>query len=97
MSEQYEQWGAQSKLAPTAYQPGVSEPYVSPSGPPPPSGYGPTKENMDPYEGDRFKPRKRVNDPLVLLLFIAQVNGEVHYSCGGQNAHGPGRILREYS
>ncbi|EIM79183.1 DUF580-domain-containing protein [Stereum hirsutum FP-91666 SS1] len=77
MSEQHEQWGAHSKLAPTAYQPGVSEPYVPPSGPPPPSGYGPTKETMDPYEGDRFKPRKTVNDPLVLLLFIAQFAGFV--------------------
>lgn len=89
MSEQHEQWGAHSKLAPTAYQPGVSEPYVPPSGPPPHSGYGPPKGTMDPYEGDRFKPRKRVNDPLVLLLFIAQVNDEVHYSNGGQKYSRP--------
>lgn len=83
MSVQHEQWGAQSKLAPTAYRPGVSEPYASPNGPPPPTGYGPTKETMDPYEGDRFRPRKRVNDPLVLLLFVAQVNVEARHTSGG--------------
>ncbi len=27
----------------------------------------------DPYEGDRFKPKKRVNDPIFLVLFILQV------------------------
>lgn len=87
MSEPHDQWGAQSKLAPTAYQPGVSEPYAAPSGPPPRNSYGPDKGAMDPYEGDRFKPKKRVNDPFVLLLFVAQVSVGVSVAPLNMGAH----------
>jgi hypothetical protein len=34
-------------------------------------GQGDTK---DPYEGGRFKPKKKVNDPIFLVFFILQVN-----------------------
>lgn len=28
----------------------------------------------NPYEGDRFKPKRRINDPIFLVLFILQVS-----------------------
>jgi hypothetical protein len=28
----------------------------------------------DPFAGDRFKPKKKVNDPIFLILFILQVH-----------------------
>lgn len=31
-------------------------------------------DSKDPYAGDRFKPKKKVNDPIVLILFILQVH-----------------------
>ncbi len=30
-------------------------------------------DQKDPYAGERFKPKKRINDPIFLILFIAQV------------------------
>ena len=30
-------------------------------------------DTKSPYEGERFKPKKRINDPIFLILFIAQV------------------------
>jgi len=27
----------------------------------------------NPYEGDRFKPKKKINDPIFLIFFILQV------------------------
>lgn len=75
MDDQQDQWGARSKLGPTAYQPGYSEPYAPPTGAPPSQagGYG-FSDSKNPYEGGRFKPKTRLNDPLVLVLFIAQVS-----------------------
>ncbi|KAF8625430.1 hypothetical protein AX15_005390 [Amanita polypyramis BW_CC] len=35
----------------------------------------PTYNSKSPYEGDRFRPRKRVNDPILLVLFILQLLG----------------------
>lgn len=63
------------------YNPGMSQPYA-PSGPPAPyGGEGGFGSGLDksPYDGDRFKPKKRFNDPIFLILFIAQVSG-VHSS-----------------
>ncbi|KAL5506999.1 PNS1 [Sanghuangporus vaninii] len=58
------------------YTPGVSQPYA-PGGPPPPEagGYGYNADVKNPYEGERFKPKKRVKDPVFLVLFIAQLVG----------------------
>ncbi|RPD78068.1 DUF580-domain-containing protein [Lentinus tigrinus ALCF2SS1-7] len=36
-------------------------------------GYG--GDQKSPYEGERFKPKKRINDPIFLILFIAQLAG----------------------
>ena len=69
------------------YNPGGSQPYAPPSGAPP-SGYGgpPPPNNgyggeKDPYEGDRFKPKKSFKDPIFLVLFIAQVRITLHPEC----------------
>lgn len=59
------------------YNPGMSQPYA-PSGPPAPyGGEGGFGSGLDksPYDGDRFKLKKRFNDPIFLILFIAQVSG----------------------
>ncbi|KAI0779551.1 plasma-membrane choline transporter-domain-containing protein [Fomes fomentarius] len=32
-------------------------------------------DQKDPYAGERFKPKKRINDPIFLILFIAQLVG----------------------
>ena len=56
------------------YNPGPSGPYASSQGPPTgdfSGGFGGDVKN--PYEGERFKPKKRIKDPIFLLLFIAQV------------------------
>ena len=54
------------------YNPGQSQPYA-PSQPPynAQGGYG--NDYKAPYEGQRFKPKKRLNDPFFLIFFIAQV------------------------
>lgn len=53
------------------YNPGGSEPYAQQYQPPPQSGnYGYSEKNVE-YE--RFKPKKRINDPIFLVLFLAQV------------------------
>ena len=73
---------------PPTYNPGGSQPYAQPYAPPyppPNNGYG--GDYKDPYEGDRFKPKKRINDPIFLVLFIAQV-GFVHESCEAGRACG---------
>lgn len=41
---------------------------------PPQQQYGNGGEK-NPYEGDRFKPKKKINDPILLILFILQVRG----------------------
>ena len=50
--------------------PNYAPQYAPPPGPPT-DGYG--GDQKSPYEGDRFRPRKRVNDPLFLIFFVAQV------------------------
>ncbi|KAI0332325.1 DUF580-domain-containing protein [Cubamyces sp. BRFM 1775] len=73
--------------SPHQYQPvyGAPEPGPAPVyapttyAPPPPQppygggGYG--GDTKSPYEGERFKPKKRINDPIFLILFIAQLVG----------------------
>lgn len=34
----------------------------------------PAEDFKDPYAGDRFKPKKTLNDPIFLVLFILQVH-----------------------
>ena len=50
----------------------------------PQGGYGYGGDQKDPYAGERFKPKKRINDPIFLALFIAQVS---RCSCSGCVAH----------
>jgi hypothetical protein len=54
-----------SKVQPP--NPGPTPPYVPENNS---FGQGDTK---DPYEGGRFKPKKKVNDPIFLVFFILQV------------------------
>ncbi|CCM05448.1 uncharacterized protein FIBRA_07667 [Fibroporia radiculosa] len=61
------------------YQPGptpnYAEPYA-PSGAPPDTDFGNGfSDPKSPYEGDRFKPRKRINDPFFLIVFMLQLAG----------------------
>ena len=66
------QWGGQSSYQPV-YEPGPPSNYPGPSGPPPAqSDYA--ADIKDPYAGGRFAPKKRINDPIFLALFIAQVS-----------------------
>ncbi|KAH9935626.1 plasma-membrane choline transporter-domain-containing protein [Fomitopsis serialis] len=51
--------------------PNYAPQYAPPAGPPP-NGYG---DQKSPYEGDRFRPRKRINDPLFLIFFLLQFAG----------------------
>ncbi|EIN11911.1 DUF580-domain-containing protein [Punctularia strigosozonata HHB-11173 SS5] len=71
-----EQWGGQPNQG---YQPMVhpgpeSQPYAPQYAPPqgPPQGYGAgwTADQKNPYENERFKPKKRVNDVFFLILYI---------------------------
>lgn len=34
----------------------------------------PTYHSKSPYEGDRFRPTKRINDPIFLVFFILQAS-----------------------
>ena len=81
-------WGQSSP--PHPYQPvyapapGPSAPYAEPYVPPAEYAYGYGQgggdqssyggDHKSPFEGDRFKPKKRINDPIFLILFIAQVS-----------------------
>ncbi|KAI0769458.1 DUF580-domain-containing protein [Trametes elegans] len=62
-----------------APQPGPAPVYAeAPYAPPPQPAYGQGGYGGDaksPYEGERFKPKKRINDPIFLVLFIAQLVG----------------------
>jgi hypothetical protein len=50
--------------------------YAPPSQPyPPPSEPYYDGDNKSPYENNRFKPKKKINDPIFLLLFILQFLG----------------------
>lgn len=71
----------QPSASPNGYQPvyGAPDPGPAPyyaqtsyAPPPPQPGYG--GDSKSPYAGERFKPKKRINDPIFLILFIAQVS-----------------------
>jgi len=57
--------------------PGYTPNYYPPPGPPQPyqeqAGYN--ADQKSPYEGDRFKPKKRINDPIFLIFFLLQLAG----------------------
>lgn len=75
-----DQWGAQQgykSFAPPGPSPGYSQPYAQPINPPPQFN----EDTKSPYEGGRFQPKKRVNDPIFLVLFILQVGGDNLSSC----------------
>ena len=52
------------------YHPGPSPVYAESA--PSQTGYG--GDQKSPYEGDRFKPKTRINDPFFLIFFILQVS-----------------------
>ncbi|KAJ6593905.1 integral to plasma membrane protein [Mycena capillaripes] len=68
------QWPQQQQQAYPAYAPGPTPNYAPQQYAPPPQ---PFYENdmKSPYENDRFKPKKRINDPIVLVLFVLQFLG----------------------
>ncbi|KAI0320920.1 plasma-membrane choline transporter-domain-containing protein [Amylostereum chailletii] len=71
------QWGVQPQQPASAWQPafapGRSEPYAQTAPQPP---YNPRyADSKSPYEADRFRHRKRINDPFILILFILQFAG----------------------
>jgi len=54
------------------------QPYPGPTPQYAPQPYNPPYNNNDvknPYEGDRFKPKKKINDPIFLIFFILQLLG----------------------
>ncbi|KAK7057181.1 plasma-membrane choline transporter-domain-containing protein [Favolaschia claudopus] len=55
--------------------PGPSPEYATQYAPPPPQPF--YNDTKSPYENDRFKPKKRINDPIILVLFILQFAGFV--------------------
>lgn len=75
-----DQWGAQPQVG--NYQP-VYEP-----GPPSQYQYGQRisydgggeyrGDQKSPYENDRFQPKKRINDPIFLVLYLASVSPTVY-------------------
>ncbi|KAG6333629.1 hypothetical protein ID866_5454 [Astraeus odoratus] len=74
-----DQWGADPSyqaLGGSGLSPGYSRPYAAPVSVPPPYS-GPTYggDTKSPYEGGRFQPKKKVNDPIFLVLFILQLLG----------------------
>jgi len=54
-----------------AFQPGPTPKYAEPL-PPPSYADG---DQKSPFEGDRFKPKKRINDPIFLVFFVFQLAG----------------------
>ncbi|CAA7263158.1 unnamed protein product [Cyclocybe aegerita] len=55
--------------------PGPTPEYAQqPNYAPPPQPYG-GGDVKNPYEGDRFKPKKKINDPIFLVLFVLQLLG----------------------
>jgi len=64
------------------YQPGptpnYANPYASTIGPPQSTNYdngNGYNDQKTPYEGDRFRPRRRINDPFFLIFFVLQLAG----------------------
>ena len=58
------------------YYPTPSQPYAQQYAPPP----GPPAPIYTDDKGgyERFKPKKRINDPIFLILFVAQVSCSMH-------------------
>jgi hypothetical protein len=88
--QQYPQQQYQQQQYPQpGYQNGKpSQPYAAPSGGPPPQSYGGGQEAYNPNAadpapfsqetketGERFRPKKRLNDPIFLFLYLASVVG----------------------
>ncbi|KAI0812718.1 plasma-membrane choline transporter-domain-containing protein [Irpex lacteus] len=60
------------------YAPQYAPPSYPPNDYPAPSGYPPNdypSDSKSPYEGGRFAPKKRLNDPIFLLLYVITVLG----------------------
>lgn len=59
------------------YQPGPTPNYAGPYAPPsaPPPNENGHYDQKSPYEGERFKPRKRLNDPFFFVFFLLQLAG----------------------
>lgn len=53
--------------------PSPSQPYAAPQVNPPVVGFSDYKAKTDEY-GERFKPKRKINDIAFLILFIAQVS-----------------------
>lgn len=51
------------------------QPLSGPSQPPAPPAYTNPNETKSPYDGGRFQPRNRVNDPIFLVLYVLQLLG----------------------
>ncbi|KAG8910798.1 putative choline transporter, neither null mutation nor overexpression affects choline transport, partial [Tulasnella sp. 418] len=72
-------WNGQQQpggfVPPQGYDPGQSQPYAQTYAPPeqplPQNGYAEKGDG----EYERFKPKKRLHDPIFLILFIAQLAG----------------------
>lgn len=62
------------------YAPGPTPNYAPHYAPPPPNnaqgryGGGFGADTKSPFEGERFKPKKRINDPIFLIVFVLQVS-----------------------
>lgn len=75
-------WGQPRGAYQPVYAPGPTPNYAETYAPPSQGSYaydqgyrGGYADQKSPYEGDRFRPKKRINDPVFLILFIAQLAG----------------------
>ncbi|KAI0696716.1 DUF580-domain-containing protein [Cytidiella melzeri] len=79
-------WGSQPytplpdprPAGPQMYAPQYGAPSYPPNNYPAPSGYPPDDyptDSKSPYEGGRFAPKKRINDPIFLVLYLLAVVG----------------------
>ncbi|KAH9946970.1 DUF580-domain-containing protein [Amylocystis lapponica] len=66
-----QQQGYEPVYGQPALHPGPTPNYAEPL--PPPSYVD--GDNKSPYEGDRFRPKKRINDPIFLIFFVLQLAG----------------------
>lgn len=95
-----DQWGGQQPGGGGPYQP-VYQPGPAPNYAqvqPQPPQYA-QADQKSPYEGDRFKPKKRLNDPFFLLFFILQVRFQlcqryVTLTARGYSSQGSSSFLR---
>ncbi|EMD37617.1 hypothetical protein CERSUDRAFT_114269 [Gelatoporia subvermispora B] len=74
--EEMQSWRDSHGSYQPVYGPGPTPNYAEQYAPPIQSEYrGGYAEQKSPYENDRFRPKKRLNDPIFLILFIAQLVG----------------------